>query len=123
MQPDILQVPGERRVIPQDTRSFIERVRDYVDALGRPSLPVWARASGPHVLLSLWQGDAFARLTPLGGGQYGLAFRASAGEGPRTHDGTAARATHTNAWEPLLLVDELADVVEHALVAVDALAD
>jgi hypothetical protein len=112
MQPDILQVPGERRAIPSDTRSFIERVRDYIDALGRPSLPVWARANGPHVLLSLWQGDAFARLTPLGGGQYGLAFRA-----------VEARTTHTNAWEPLLLVDELAQVVEHALVAVDAIAD
>lgn len=112
MQPDILHVPGERRPIRQDTRSFIERVRDYVDALGRPSLPVWARASGPHVLLSLWHADAFARLTPLGGGQYGLAFRAA-----------EARTSHTNAWEPLLLVDDLPQVVEHALVAVDALAD
>lgn len=111
MQPDILHVPGGRRAIPADTRSFIERVRDYVEALGRPSMPVWARVSGPHVLLSLWQGDAFARLTPLGGGQYGLAFRA-----------VEARPTHTNAWEPLFLVDELAEVVEHALVAVDALA-
>lgn len=112
MQPNILHASVERRAIPPDTRSFIERVRDYIDALGRPSMPVWVRASGPHVLLGLWQGDAFARLTPLGGGQYGLAFRA-----------VEAKPSHTNAWEPLLLVDELAQVVEHALVAVDALAD
>ena len=53
--------------------------------------------------------DAFARLTPLGGTTYGLAFRAAspAETGPR--------------WEPLLLVDELAELVEHALIAVDAL--
>jgi hypothetical protein len=29
--------------------------------------------------------------------------------------------THTNAWEPLLLVDDLVSCIEHALVAVDAI--
>ncbi len=34
MQPDILQVPGERRAIPPDTRSFIERVREGASTFG-----------------------------------------------------------------------------------------
>lgn len=82
-------------------RPLVDRVRDAIASLGCDR--VWARSAGPHVLLGLRGDDAFARLTPLGGGQFGLAFRA-----PST-------------WEPLLLVDALADVVEHALVAVDAL--
>jgi hypothetical protein len=94
-----------------DTRTFIERVRDFVGALGDPDTYVWARSNGPHVILGRDRGEAFARLTPLGSGQYGLAFRA-----------VEARPEHTNAWEPLLLVDDLASVVEHALVAVDAIA-
>jgi hypothetical protein len=32
-----------------------------------------------------------------------------------------AQSAHTNAWEPLLLVDDLLSVIEHALVAVDAI--
>jgi hypothetical protein len=63
---------------------------------------VWARRSGLHVVLGLEGGDAFARLTPLGDTQFGLAFRS---HGPET------------TWEPLLLVDELEQVVEHALIA------
>ena len=82
-------------------RPLVDRVRDAIASLGCDR--VWARSAGPHVLLGLRGDDAFARLTPLGGGQFGLAFR-----GPST-------------WEPLLLVDALADVVEHSLVAVDAL--
>jgi hypothetical protein len=69
---------------------------------------VWARKSGHHVLLGIQGEDAFARLTPLGGTQYGLAFRA-----PEPQSG----------WQPLLLVDELKQVVEHALVAEGALLD
>jgi len=87
--------------------TLLDRVRDAIDALDCDR--VWARTSGPHVLIGLRGDEAFARLTPLGAGSYGLAFRAA-----------EARTSHTNAWEPLLLVDELEDVVEHALVAVDA---
>ena len=71
--------------------TLLDRVRDVLDALDCDR--VWARTSGPHVLIGLRGDEAFARLTPL---------------------------AHNNAWEPLLLVDELEDVVEHALVAVDA---
>lgn len=89
-------------------RTLLDRVSDEIDALG--SETVWARTSGPHVLLGLRGHEAYARLTPLGGASYGLAFRA-----------IEARTTHTNAWEPLLLVDNLPSVIEHALVAVDAI--
>jgi|HubBroStandDraft_5_1064220.scaffolds.fasta_scaffold342919_2 hypothetical protein len=88
--------------------TLLERVRDAIDALDCDR--VWSRSAGAHVLIGLRGDDAFARVTPLGGGAFGLAFRAA-----------EARTTHTNAWEPLLLVDELEDVVEHALVAVDAI--
>ena len=88
-------------------RTLLERVADVIDALGCDS--VWTRSLGPHVLLGLRGREPYARLTPLGGASYGLAFRA-----------IEARASHTNAWEPLLLVDDLTSVIEHALVAVDA---
>jgi len=81
--------------------SLSERVRKAGAALG---CDVWARSSGRHVLLGLTGDDAFARVTPLGAGSFGLAFR----EGAET-------------WEPMLLVDALGDVVEHALVGVGAL--
>jgi len=71
----------------------------------------WARAAGEHVLLGITGDEAFARITPVGppgASCYGLAFRAS--HGPR------------GAWEPMLLVDGLVDLVEHALVAEGALA-
>lgn len=83
-------------------RPLVDRVRDAIASLGCDR--VWARSAGPHVLLGLRGDDAFARLTPLGNASYGLAFR-----GPE------------EAWEPLLLVDSLGEIVEHALVAVDAL--
>jgi hypothetical protein len=89
-------------------RTLLDRVSDAMDALG--SEGVWARSAGPHVLLGLFGRDSYARLTPLGGGQYGLAFRA-----------IEASSRHTNAWEPLLLVDDLVSVIEHALIAVDAI--
>jgi len=85
-------------------RTLLERVRDVIAELA--GTRVWARAAGSHVLLGLRGDDAFARLSPLGGASFGLAFR---GAGPST-----------GTWEPLLLVDELAAVVEHALIAVDA---
>lgn len=91
--------------------ALLDRVRGAIDALHCDR--VWARTSGSHVLVGLRGEDAFARVTPLGGGAYGLAFRAAAAR--------SARATHASAWEPLLLVDGLEDVVEHALVAVDAI--
>jgi hypothetical protein len=89
-------------------RTLLDRVSDAMDALGSDG--VWARSTGPHVLLGLRGCEPYARLTPLGGASYGLAFRAN-----------EAHSTHTNAWEPLLLVDDLVSVIEHALVAVDAI--
>jgi len=89
-------------------RTLLDRVSDAMDALG--SEGVWARSAGPHVLLGLGGSAPYARLTPLGGASYGLAFRA-----------IEAETTHTNAWEPLLLVDDLVSCIEHALVAVDAI--
>lgn len=93
--------------------TLVDRVLEAVQELapafaGGPN--VWARGAGPHVLVGLDGEEAFARLTPLGGGLFGLAFRA-----------IEARASHVNAWEPLLLIDELPAAVEHALVAVEAL--
>jgi hypothetical protein len=88
----------------------VDRVRKVAGSLGCTN--VWARGSGPYVLLGMRGGDAFARLTALGGGSYGLAFRAPV---------EAGRSGAPLHWEPLLLVDELADVVEHALVGANAL--
>jgi len=87
--------------------TLLERVSSAIDLLGCKS--VRARSSGPHVLLGLPGGEPYARVTPLGGASYGLAFRA-----------IEAQRSHTSAWEPLLLVDDLMSVIEHALVAVDA---
>jgi hypothetical protein len=86
----------------------LHRVRDAISALG--CARVWARGSGHHVLMGLPGNDAFARLTPLGGSAFGLAFRT-----PVADRSTALK------WEPMFLVDELCELVEHALVAVDAL--
>lgn len=101
------------RASPAPGATLLDRVLDALDNLA-PAVAgghdVWARGAGPHVLLGLSGEEAFARLTPLGGGLFGLAFRA-----------LEARAAHKNAWEPLLLIDELAAVVEHALVAVEAI--
>ncbi len=96
------------------SRTLVDRVHDAIASLapavaGGPD--VWARSAGPHVLLGLAGDEAFARLTPLGGALFGLAFRSLEAPGA---DGAA--------WEPMLLVDDLASVVEHALVAVEAVS-
>jgi hypothetical protein len=91
-------------------------VRDAIASHGCSR--VWARGSGSHVLVGLPGDEAFARLTPLGGSAFGLAFRS-----PSVGDRASARKSGGPAsvkWEPLLLVDELVELVEHALVAVDA---
>jgi hypothetical protein len=100
--------------------AIVERVRKVASALGCAG--VWVRATGPYILLGLRGGDAFARLTALGGTSYGLAFRA--GRSPSDGEGSETRrreATATGAWDPVLLIDELVDVVEHALVGASAL--
>lgn len=89
-------------------RSPLQRVRDAISSLGCPR--VWARGIGHHVLVGLPGNDAFARLTPLGGSAFGLSFRA-----------VVAGGSPSLRWEPMFLVDELGELVEHALVAVDAL--
>jgi hypothetical protein len=106
--------------------AIIERVRKVASALGCAG--VWARATGPYILLGLRGGDAFARLTALGGASYGLAFRAgfaTGGAAASDASGASARqASHTgrtSTWDPVLLIDELVDVVEPALVGASAL--
>jgi len=92
--------------------TLADRVREAIaelDARGLSTEGVWARTAARHVLLGLREEEAFARLTPLGGSLFGLSFRAA-----------GAREGHKNAWEPMLLVDELVDVVEHAIVAIEA---
>ena len=89
--------------------SIIECVRKVASALGCAG--IWARTTGPYILLGHREGDAFARLTALGGASYGLAFReASAGD----------KRARPAGWAPVTLIDELADAVEHALVGVGA---
>jgi hypothetical protein len=100
--------------------TLVDRIHDAIAQLapavaGGPD--VWARGAGLHVLLGIQGEEAFARLTPLGGGLFGLAFRAmDEGEGTGTR-----HANQAHTWDPLLLIDELAAVVEHALVAVEAI--
>lgn len=89
---------------PTDATDCVRCVLRVAAALGCAG--VWARTTGPYILLGLRRGDAFARLIALGGTSYGLAFRA-----PSTADKRAPAA-----WDPILLIDELADAVEHALV-------
>jgi hypothetical protein len=56
--------------------------------------------------------DAYARLTPVRDSLYGLAFR--------SYDKGEGAAHDSQGWEPLLLIDALEDLVEHALIAIDA---
>jgi hypothetical protein len=78
-------------------RTLLDRVHDAVSA--HACAEVWVRGAGLHILLGRGTGEAFARVTALGGGAYALAFRGSV----------------ERAWEPLL-VDDLRAVVEHALI-------
>ena len=82
-------------------RTLIDRVWDALAASASTSAStsVWVRGAGVHALLGVGAEEPFARLTALGGGSYGLAFRGGLG----------------GKWE-LLLVDDLPAVVEHALV-------
>jgi hypothetical protein len=101
--------------------SAVERVREKIAALGCDR--VWARGSGSQVLLGLRGADAYARLTPvretLRASLFGLAFR-DEGEASATEPSSPASR---RGWHPLLLVDTLEDLVEHALVAVDAIPE
>ena len=96
--------------------AIVERVRKVASALGCAG--VWARATGPYILLGMRGGDAFARLTALGGASYGLAFRAGFGIDDA---GDSKRPSGEATWDPVLLIDDLVDVVEHALVGASAL--
>jgi hypothetical protein len=62
------------------------------------------------VLLGRDEGEAFARVTPLGPAAFGLAFRSV--------DDAADGAP---SWDAVLLIDSLGDVVEHALIGEGAL--
>jgi|HubBroStandDraft_6_1064221.scaffolds.fasta_scaffold1363487_1 hypothetical protein len=100
---------------------IVERVRKVASTLGCAG--VWARATGPYILLGLRGGDAFARLTALGGASYGLAFRAGFGhdDDAASSSGRAGSRRGAGTWDPVLLIDDLVDVVEHALVGASAL--
>jgi hypothetical protein len=90
------------------TVTMLDRVREAVAGLGCTG--VWALAAGPHIVLGRDGAEPFARVTPLGPGAYGLAFRS-----PPSSEGASG------SFEPVLLIDGLADVVEHALVGEGAL--
>jgi hypothetical protein len=72
------------------------------------------------VLLGLRGEDAYARLTPVRESVretlFGLAFRDD-------EDTPSSSETSKRGWHPLLLVDTLEDLVEHALIAVDAIPE
>lgn len=90
--------------------STVERVREKMASLGCER--VWARGAGSQVLIGLRGHDAYARLTPVRESLFGLAF----------HDEESpADAPSGRGWHPLILVDTLEDLVEHALIAEGAL--
>ncbi len=93
-----------------------ERVRETAYRLGCQSL--WARAAGRHVILGMGEHEAFARVTPLGDSAYGLAFRASPLHASADANGGPPPVSR---WAPLLLIDALAAVVEHALIGEGAI--
>ncbi len=101
--------------------SFLaERVREAACTFGCEG--AWARAAGRHVILGVGEDEAFARVTPLGDHAYALAFRSpsrvdSEFESESTPTPPSATASAPAwRWEPLLLIDALTDVVEHALI-------
>jgi hypothetical protein len=91
------------------SNTLSDRVRDIAGDLG--CTRVWVRAAGPHVLIGLGAEEAFARVTPLGIGEYGLSFR-------NPQSSPDARLSN---WDPLLVIDDLAETVEHALVGEGAI--
>jgi hypothetical protein len=93
----------------------LRRIREAIDALGCGRDRVWAKSSGVNVLLGLARREPFARVVPFGNGSFGLGFRAMPAAA------RAASQRQASGWEPLLLVDELEAVVEHALIAVGAI--
>jgi len=105
-----------RKLVPiANGRPFSDRVRSVAGDLGCTIL--WARPNGPHLLLGLGGDQPFARVTPLGGNAFGLSFRTP----EVAPEGTPDDAAAAPKWQPMLLVDDLANVVEHALVAERAL--
>jgi hypothetical protein len=98
-------------------------VREKITALGCDR--VWARGAGSQVLLGLRGEGAYARLTPVRQALFGLAFREDEGTGrPADADAEASEVPASGpGWHPLLLVDTLEDLVEHALIAVDVLPE
>jgi hypothetical protein len=104
----------------KNVRTLADRVRDRIATLGCER--VWACSAGSHILLGMPGESAVARISPLGGGSFGLAFSVlpsapPAGKGSES----GMRDGGETAFEPILLVDTLSDVVEHALVAMNAL--
>jgi hypothetical protein len=101
--------------------STVERVREKIASLGCDR--VWVRGAGSQVLLGLRGHEPYARLTPVRECFFGLAFRDDQSLCEPCDD--EAERTDVPAsgpgWYPLLLIDALEDLVEHALVAVDAL--
>ncbi len=86
-------------------RGSLQRVREKIKSMG--SAGTWAKSHGRHVLVGRYDDEAFARLTPMPAGTYGLSFRSP--------DPAAS-------WAPMLLVDDLAEVVAHALIGAEAVA-
>jgi hypothetical protein len=69
--------------------------------------------------LGLGADEAFARVTPLGGTAFGLAFRCA--NDSVVDEDWAEEGPAQPRWQPMLLIDELSAVVQHALVAEGAL--
>jgi hypothetical protein len=97
-------VPASAAPSSSEVRGSLQRVRDAITTLGCAG--AWAKSAGRHVVVGLLDDEAFARVTPMPAGAYGLSFR---NEGPDA------------SWAPMLLVDDLAEVVAHALVGADVL--
>jgi hypothetical protein len=98
-------VPASAAPSSSEPRGSLQRVRDAIGSLGCAG--AWAKSAGRHVLVGLFDDEPFARVTPMPAGAYGLSFRS---------------ADPAVSWAPMLLVDDLAEVVAHALVGADALA-
>jgi hypothetical protein len=102
---DTEMVPASAPASSSEARGSVQLVRDAIRSLGSPG--TWAKSAGRHVLVGRFDDEAFARLTPLPAGVYGLSFR---------------NTDATSRWDPMLLVDELSEVVAHALIGAEAVA-